>query len=94
LSQVALVAALDPSLGVAQSSVSDFERGERMPSLEQMEAIEQAAGRPAGFILRLAGYLPEPDTGWSIDTDPALDDGGRRALRASYDALVAMGEQL
>lgn len=57
-------------------------------TLEQMATVEEACGRPPGFLLRAAGYLVDLDTAAMIETDPALDDGGRVAVLGAYQAVA------
>jgi transcriptional regulator with XRE-family HTH domain len=72
-----------------QSTISALERAQRTPTLAQMLAIEQAGEKPAGFVLRAAGVLPEVDTRWAIGTDPKLSSAARAGLLAAYDAMIA-----
>lgn len=82
------------AIGVSQPIVSDLIRGERLPTLEQMEAIERACERPPGFILTIAGYLQPADTlAERLALDPDIDDVGRRNVLAVYDAMVQLADQ-
>lgn len=49
-------------LGTDQSTLSKWERGIQRPALETLMQIEDAAGRPRGFILVSAGLVEMPTT--------------------------------
>lgn len=76
-------------LGINQSQVSRWSRGESTPTLEQLAQIEDAAERPRGFILNAAGLiapvLSVPD---AIAMDPQLDDRDRNSLLALYRSML------
>ena len=70
-----------------QSAISALEHGDRQPTVAQMIAIEQAGGKAPGFILRAAGYLPNPDTRSLLETDPSLSPTVLPGLLAHFDAV-------
>ena len=74
--------------GMSQSQISRFSTGGTPPSLDQIVAIEDAAGRPRGFILRAAGYVADTLTiEDAIDADPTLTDENRRILHAVVQSV-------
>ena len=84
-------AELANALGVNQATVSELSRDVVPLSLDRMARIEQACGRPPGFILRQAGYLGELDLEAAILTAPELDDAGRRAVLGALRGVLALG---
>jgi transcriptional regulator with XRE-family HTH domain len=77
--------------GITQPEISRLARGLRPTPLNlwEMREIERAAGRPHGYILREMGYLsPVDDARVAIATSPDLDEQARRAVLATYDAMV------
>lgn len=76
--------------GVGQPAVSRWERGDGAPTVVQIAAIEDAAGRGRGFVLRAAGYVDEVTTvEEAIAADPNLDDLARQILLSAYRAASA-----
>lgn len=79
--------------GVDQPTVSKMVRNQRRPSLEEIRAIEDAAGVPHGAVLRAAGFV---DLGASVPdaiaADPGLTPVARSALVAAYEVLVGHGD--
>lgn len=72
-------------LGVSQNSISRWKTGDQRPALDQIAALEEACGRPRGFVLRLAGYVDDVvDVETAISADPELDDIGRGVVRSAY----------
>ncbi len=81
--------------GRTQSQVSEVERGAVEMTVLRLVEIERASGREPGWILRQIGYLNDLDEmAGRLAADPALDDTGRVAVLATYNALVlhAAGE--
>ena len=77
-------------LGVDQGTVSHWEKGKGQPELDQIAAIEEAAGRPRGFTLIAAGFVEMPKTTReTIAGDPALEPGYRNLVLSAYDSAVA-----
>lgn len=58
--------------GGDQPTVSKWERDEQRPSLEQIAAVEEACGRPRGFVLIAAGFVELPAS--LIDTIEASNE--------------------
>ena len=88
LSQLALCARLEGVHGLGwQSTISALEHGTRTPTIAQMVAIERAGGKAPGFILRAAGYLPDPDTRAMLASDPRLSGAAMRSVLAVFDAV-------
>lgn len=93
------LAALLPD--VSQPQVSKWEKGKQAPSIQAIMAIEDALGRPRGWIFRAAGLVAEPvDVREAVASDPSLSDEARRVLVLAYetfsdalDAEQASGEQ-
>lgn len=76
-------------LGVDQTAISRWARGANRPQLEELAAIEEACGRPRGYILRLAGFVDEiVDVESAVAADPRLNDEGRRTVLITYRAVV------
>lgn len=73
---------------VDQSTISGWERATGLVGIDQIAAVEQALGIPAGTVLRRARYLPEIDTVWAIQSDPAISAETRRVLSDVYRASV------
>lgn len=81
--------ALGELVGKDQPAVSKWERGEIRPSLEDIAAVEEAAGRPKGFVLITAGLVELPTTPvMAIELDSALSDEAKQAVIAVYEAMV------
>lgn len=77
-----------------QSRVSKWERDHHRPSLEEVRAIEDALGRPRGFILVQAGLVELPQgLEDQIALDERLSDGERELLLASLSGLLARHPQ-
>lgn len=78
--------ALAEQLGVQQNTISRWVTGETTPSLDQIKALEVAAGRPVGFVLRQAGFVESSRTlENAVDSDPTLDEADRRLVRDAVD---------
>lgn len=80
---------LADKLGVDQGQVSRWVRDKATPSVTRLFAIEDAAGRPRGFIMRAAGYLTdEPTVEEVLEADPAISDDAREMLKGMYAVAV------
>lgn len=84
-------------LGVDQTWVSKLARGKwagRGPTPDMLARIEEASGRPRGWILIRAGYIDEvADVESAIAVDPRLSEVARAQLLAYFTALVEGPEQ-
>lgn len=81
------------ALGVDQTTVSSWSRGNSRPTLEQLAALEDACDRPLGFVLRLAGFVEDVvDVPGAVAVDPCLDDLGRDVVLNAYRAYLAARE--
>lgn len=47
------------ALGMTPSGVAKWEQNERQPKLVEITRVEEACGRPRGFILALAGFVTD-----------------------------------
>lgn len=80
--------------GIDQPTISKLEKGMRRSPLTlwEMRAIEQATGRPPGFILTEMGYLHRRNTArQAIAAEPGLSVEGRRLVVATLDAAMGDG---
>lgn len=72
-----------------QSTLSQWENDKSVPDANQLRTIEDACGRPHGWILIQAGYVADhtsvPD---AIDMAPELNDNARRVLKDIYAGLL------
>lgn len=85
VTQVQLAAAV----GASQAMVSRWARGEVVPDLDTIVAIEVACGTPRGHILRLAGYVEEvTDVPSAVLADPKLSPVQRDMLLDVYRGLL------
>lgn len=76
---------LAKAIDESQPSISRWARGEVEPTPSDIWNIEQACGRPPGFVLRLAGYVEEASSvEGALGIDDTLDDDGRRYVLAVY----------
>ena len=75
---------------LSTSTITRWINGKSSPETASLIAVEQALGLTPGELLRIGGYLPEcpQTTRDAIATDPNLTEVGRRAVLATYDALV------
>ena len=81
---------LAEALGTDQGTVSTWCTDKVVPSLTQIENIEDATGQPRGFILRAAGYVVDvTDVPSAIEHDPMLSTDSRRLLLAMYREAIA-----
>lgn len=83
--------ALAEATGIRQATISKYARGETHPPLDVLEKVDRALGKPAGHVLRLAGYVDDDvDLETAIQTFPAaVEPSGRQALLAVLRALAA-----
>lgn len=75
-------------VGSDQPTISKWERDLQRPSLEHLRAVEEATGRPRGFVLLQAGCVDDVTTveeAIAVATD--LDDAARRALLGTYQSI-------
>jgi hypothetical protein len=74
-----------------QTEISKLTTGQRPTPLNlwEMIEIEQACGRPHGYILTEMGYLPrERGAREAIQSSPDLDESGRAIVLAAYDVAA------
>lgn len=77
---------------VADSTITRWEKGKRTPALDQLPDLDALAGKPRGHVLRIAGYVDDPE-GFVIDVetavmrDPDLDSGGVAAVMQVYGVV-------
>lgn len=86
MSQTKLAEAID----VTQPMVSDWEAGKKRPGIDQLEKIERTLNLPAGFFLRIGGYVDTADersTEKAIMADAVLGPGPKEMLLAAYRDL-------
>jgi transcriptional regulator with XRE-family HTH domain len=81
---------LAEATGIPQSTISRLARGDTEPRLDVLKRIEEACGRPAGWIVIQAGYVADVKTvPEAIAVDPALvDDHARRSVLKAYAGVV------
>lgn len=70
-------------MGLSQSMVSDWRRGETVPSIAQVLALDEICGKPRGWILMNAGLADPGRVEESVVVDPHLDDEGRSLVLAA-----------
>ena len=81
-------------IGTRQPRISAWVGGKNRPSLETIAAIEDATGRPRGWILERAGFVAMPTTtAEMLAFDPDLDESSRRVLRAVYSVLTTSEDE-
>lgn len=83
-------------MGVDQTTVSRLANGKwgeaGGPAPDVLAKIEDAAGRPRGWILVRAGYLSEVlSVREAVEMDPRLSDDARRMILTLYDAVAEKG---
>ena len=59
--------ALAEATGIRQATISKYARGETQPPLDVLEKVDRALGKPAGHVLRLAGYIDD-----DVDLETAI----------------------
>lgn len=80
---------LAEAMGVDQTTVSTWVRGMRRIPLDALPELEETMGVTVGTLLRKAGYVSYGgDVVSAVAADPALNDSGRQAVIAVYEALV------
>lgn len=72
---------------IGQSTLSQWENGKSTPDLNQVRAIEDACGRPRGWIAVQAGYVEVSTLKTAIEVAPELDDQARSIMLDALDAL-------
>lgn len=78
------------ALGEKQQTISGW-MNRREPKLDDLVRLEEVLEKPAGYLLRMAGYVDEVvDTFQCITADPHLTEPHRELLLASYDAARAL----
>lgn len=81
--------ALAQAMKTDQSRVSKWERDHHRPTLEEIRAIEDAVGRPRGFILVHAGLVTLPrGIEDQIALDPRLTDVSRTAILGALKGIM------
>lgn len=75
-------------LGASQAAVSTWCRGEALPTVAQLVAIDGAFGWPRGRLLRRSGIIEPLPLVEAIALDPGLDDEARAQMHAMYDELA------
>jgi len=77
-------------LGTDQSRISKWVSGNGPePSYAELARLEDALGRPRGYVLRAAGYVVDATTTEeAIEADPRINDELKRFLLASLHAAV------
>jgi hypothetical protein len=81
--------ALARALGYSQPSVHQWVSGASLPKIVDIPRIEDACGRPRGFILHLAGLVaPVRTVEEALAMDPTLDDAGRSVVLGAYHGVV------
>jgi transcriptional regulator with XRE-family HTH domain len=86
-------AQLADRLGIDQTWVSRLSNGRwgasGGPTPDLLARIEEAAGRPRGWILIQAGYVDGVNTtAEAIAVDPDLTDSARRIISSYYEGVV------
>jgi transcriptional regulator with XRE-family HTH domain len=72
-----------------QSTLSQWENGKSTPDLEQLRTIEDACGRPHGWIAVQAGYVDGvTSVAEAIAMTTDLDDRERKILLDAYEGLL------
>lgn len=98
LSQVELARRLQERgwVRVDQSTVSKWVRGVSMPPLEVLPDVDAACGQARGYVLRLAGYVEDPDPTdvlAVIDADDQLTPEMKQSLKLTYKGYVELRRQ-
>lgn len=92
MTQKELVAKIDGSKAdskIIQDVLSRFEQGERIPTLRDVCAIEEALGVPRGQILIMAGYVEGvASVLQAIAADPELTESGKSMMRQAYQGQL------
>ena len=76
---------LAQALGLDQPKISKWERDKDRPSLEDIQAIEDATGARRGFILISAGCVEEVLTVEDALAVSPISDGDRELVLAAYE---------
>jgi transcriptional regulator with XRE-family HTH domain len=80
-------------MGVDQTTISRLANGkwgeQGGPTPDILARIEEAAGRPRGWILIQAGYVDDVrSTAEAIAVDPDLSDSARQIVSSYYQGVV------
>lgn len=79
-------------LGEKQQTISGWMLT-REPRLDDLMRLEEALGKPRGFLLRAAGYSEDvQDCRDCLRYHPTLLDAYRDLLLASYDSALALSK--
>lgn len=79
--------------GIDQPTVSKWARGERPPPLWTLPIIDGLCRKPAGHILRLAGFVSDDiSIETAIEADPRLDESGRELVGMAYRYCVSVSK--
>lgn len=77
------------AIGVTQGQVSAWMTGRERPTIDRILQVEEACGRPRGFVVVNSGLVDDhPTVEQAIDMDGLLTDDDRDMLKAAYEALV------
>lgn len=81
---------LAKAVGTDQPTISKWERGTQLPTVDEIAAVERATGRTPGWVLIRAGYVSAtPGVEDAIAADKRLTDDQRTHLVWAYRAAVA-----
>lgn len=80
-------------LGKTQPHIQRWETG-REPRLDEVRSIEKALGHDPGYLLRLAGYVDDPDSvEGAVRNDPGLTPQAREIVLAAYRGAVEISSR-
>jgi transcriptional regulator with XRE-family HTH domain len=80
--------------GIPQQTISRLARGDSSPKFQHLAALEDACGRPRGWILVKAGIVANVTTvPEAIALDPDLDDKARQILMDLYNGEVSRSKR-
>lgn len=83
---------LAEAVGASQSNVSDWVRGVRPPSIEQVLAIDAACGAEAGYTLREAGLIKDDPAG-PPEPEIEIPEHLREAIDRAFAPIRAQVEE-
>lgn len=78
--------------GKDQTTISAWMKGENWPALASLPTIDGLCGRPAGHILRLAGFVVDGDARDAIMADTRISIETRQSIVAIYDELLTRAD--
>lgn len=86
---------LEQMTGISQSSISQWQRGQRgVPNIEHIAQLEEALGLPVGALLIEGGYVNVPTTTFDLlPVDPLLTPERRELVLDLYVAQIARSER-